>query len=286
MTRQLAIIVTTVLLLTGCAQSGGPSSEMALTDAPKFGKFIWHDLITDDVAAARAFYGDLLGWTFEDSRRPGSRTPYTLIRSATGDYVGGIVALDDPDSGADYSRWLPYYAVPDVDAAAEASARSGGEVVVRPRDVGMVARVAAVRDPTNAVVGFISSNIGYPIDPLAPGTGDVAWNELVTSDPAAAAAFYAGLSHGAVREEPRGDQVYRMLRNEGRDRAGVMPRPNEDIEPLWLTYFAVRDPAASASRVAALGGEVLMAPSDSVRGGSIALVTDPTGAVLGLLRNP
>jgi predicted enzyme related to lactoylglutathione lyase len=269
------------VLLTACAPHDGPGREVALTDAPKFGKFIWHDLMTDDVEAAKAFYGPLLGWTFEDARRPFGG-PYTLIVSSTGRYVGGIVSLADPGNGQDYSRWLAYYAVPDVDAAAEAIVKAGGDIVAHARDIGDVARVAAARDPEGAVVGLITSRMGYPVDQLAPAPGDVAWNELVTSSPAGAAAFYADLSGSSVRDEPRGEHVYHMLRNEGRDRAGVMQRPSEDLQPLWLTYFAVNDPTAVASRVADLGGTVLLDPSPDIRDGSIALVTDPTGAVLGL----
>src|SRR5580765_8497591 len=31
------------------------------------GKFVWADLVTDDVAAAQKFYGGLFGWTFQDA---------------------------------------------------------------------------------------------------------------------------------------------------------------------------------------------------------------------------
>ena len=61
----------------------------ALTDAPKYGKFVWHDLITDDPAAARDFYSGLLGWSFERANRP-SGGSYTLILSEQGRYVGGL----------------------------------------------------------------------------------------------------------------------------------------------------------------------------------------------------
>src|SRR5512138_387179 len=30
------------------------------------GKFVWADLVTDDVVSARRFYGDLFGWTFQN----------------------------------------------------------------------------------------------------------------------------------------------------------------------------------------------------------------------------
>lgn len=278
------VLVLTVGALAACTRTGEPDLGRALTDAPKYGKFVWHDLLTDDLDAARKFYGPLLGWTFEAAQRPAGGD-YTLIRSSQGQIVGGMLKVEDPEGGADYSRWLGYYAVPDVDAAAEAFASAGGQVVVEPRDLAMIARAAVVRDPDGAVVGLVTSRIGYPIDQLRLDEGDVAWNELVTARPETAASLYAGLTASTVREEMRGEFTYRMLRNEGRERAGVMARPNEDIEPFWLTYFAVADPSAAAARAAELGGEVLLAPTAEVRNGTIALVTDPNGAILGLREN-
>lgn len=281
--RSLALMLLAGML-TACARSGDDDLGRALTDAPKYGKFVWHDLLTDDLEAARAFYGPLLGWSFEAAQRPAGG-PYTVIRSAQGQVVGGMLEVEDPGDGADYSRWLGYYAVPDVDAAADTFAGAGGQVLIEPRDLAMVARAAVVRDPDGAVVGLVTSRIGYPIDQLRLDEGDVAWNELVTVDPEGSAALYAGLTASTVREEARGDFTYRMLRNEGRERAGVMARPDEDIEPFWLTYFAVGDPAAAAARATELGGEVLLAPTPEVRNGTIALVTDPNGAILGLRQN-
>jgi hypothetical protein len=78
--------------------------------------------------------------------------------------------------------------------------------------------------------------------------------------------------------------LYTLLRFGGVDRAGILLNPT-DWNPQWLTYFGVADPAAAAARVAALGGKVLLEPTPDVREGTMALVIDPTGAVLGLQRS-
>ena len=44
------------------------------------GAFSWTELATTDVAAARKFYGQLLGWKFEDMGM--GNTTYTVIRAA------------------------------------------------------------------------------------------------------------------------------------------------------------------------------------------------------------
>ncbi|MDX1380917.1 MAG: hypothetical protein R3233_07340, partial [Xanthomonadales bacterium] len=100
--------------LGACTGTGGiDPAALPLSAQPLIGKFVWHDLVTDDVPAARRFYGRLLGWEFEDSQRPGGGD-YTLIK-AGGRYLGGIVQRPD-GPGEDYSRWLPYLSVADVDA--------------------------------------------------------------------------------------------------------------------------------------------------------------------------
>jgi predicted enzyme related to lactoylglutathione lyase len=281
MTR-LFLIGLAAIALSGCAQQGVSLNANELTDTPTYGRFIWHDLLTDDVDAARSFYGALLDWRFEETTRPGGG-PYTLILTSSGQVVGGMLQVDDSADGENYSRWLGYLAVPDVDSATRSVTQSGGQVVASPREIGDVARASAVQDADGALVGLLTSRVGYPVERPTVAPGAVAWNELVAADPEAMAEFYAGLVSGGVSEEPRGEFVYRFLQSDGRPRAGFMQRPNEQLEPLWLTYFAVEDVAAVSARAGSLGGERLLAPDNDIRNGRIALVTDPGGAVLGLM---
>jgi predicted enzyme related to lactoylglutathione lyase len=48
----------------------------------------------------------------------------------------------------------------------------------------------------------------------------------------------------------------------------------------------VADPAALAARAASLGGTVLLAPDPDVRKGSLAVVADPSGAIVALQKYP
>ena len=277
---RLAGLLSLTALVASCTTPGGDRlTDLPLSDAPLNGKFVWHDLITDDVQAVKAFYGGLLGWSFEKTTRPGGGD-YTIAFS--GDRpVAGIVALDDP-ADADYSRWLGYLSVSDVDEAVDITRSVGGSAVVGPLDLPGIGRAAAVRDPQGAVVGLIRSDLGDPDDSLAPGPGLVVWNEMLASDDAEATGFYTTIGGLQAREEPRSGGVYRVLVSQGRDRAGVMQRPNDNIEPFWLTHFAVEDVNEATRRAEALGGEVLLGPDPGLRNGTIALVVDPTGAVLAL----
>jgi predicted enzyme related to lactoylglutathione lyase len=269
--------------LSGCSTAGGPDlSKMSFSDEPLVGKFVWYDLITDDAEVARSFYGGLFGWTFETTQGP-LGDEYVLVRD-DGVYIGGIVTRADPSDGTEFSRWLPYVSVADVDASADRARAAGARVVVAPLDV-RLGRVAAIVDPEGAAIGLARSDIGDPDDATtAAGPGRVVWTELLADDEAAAASFYeAMVGYNAGTVERRGG-LYTLLRASGVERAGILPNPT-DWEPQWLTYFGVEDPAAAAERAAALGGRVLLEPTPEVREGTMALVTDPTGAVFALRKS-
>ena len=71
-----------------------------------------------------------------------------------------------------------------------------------------------------------------------------------------------------------------MLASDGKNRAGIMKKPSHKVDPLWLTYFGVDDPAAAAVRAESLGGKIILPASLELRDGTMAIVTDPSGAVL------
>ena len=77
-----------------------------------------------------------------------------------------------------------------------------------------------------------------------------------------------------------------MLLGQGVQRAGILKKPVDHWDSVWLTYFGVPDPAAAAARVQSLGGKVLLPASPEVREGSMAVVSDPAGAILVLQRVP
>lgn len=273
------LIVGLVLLGVGACSSAGLErmGDLPLSDEPLVGKFVWHDLMTDDVAAARRFYGGLFGWEFEQTVHPNGGD-YTLIL-ADGRYLAGMVELDDPQ-GVEYSRWLGYLSVADVGRATEFTRRAGGEVVVGPVKLGNIGWAAAISDPQGAVLGLLRSRVGDPDDTIERGVGEIVWNELLAADDVAAAGFYSGLAGLNAVDQARAGGIYHLMQSQGRDRAGIMLRPGEEVDPVWLTHFAVSDVADAAGKVAELGGELLLEPSPELRNGRMALVRDPVGAVL------
>jgi predicted enzyme related to lactoylglutathione lyase len=274
----------TVLLLTlstGCVSTLGiDTSAMSFSHEPLVGKAVWNDLVTQDLEVARRFYGELFGWTFEQTTAPTGQ-PYLLARSG-GIFVAGMVAVNSPAKNVVLSRWLPYISVSDVDASLARATAGGATVLVGARDVSL-GRVAVIEDKEGAVLGLARSRIGDPDDTTtAAGPGRVVWTELLANDPATASQFYQTVIGVTAHTIERHGGSYTLLSERATDRAGILRNPSDDAAPVWLTYFGVEDPVSAAARVAALGGKVILPPSPQLRDGTMAVVTDPTGALFAL----
>src|SRR5260370_35186375 len=91
--------------------------------ADSHGKFYWNELMARDVAKAKKFYADTLGWSFEAMPMPGGGTYW--VAKMGGEPAGGLFDI----SGADYTgvpdAWMPYIAVDDGDARVKKAARAG-----------------------------------------------------------------------------------------------------------------------------------------------------------------
>lgn len=108
--------------------------------------------------------------------------------------------------------------------------------------------------------------------------------DLATSDVEAATAYYTGLlgweTETVVTEEVGS---YTVARLGGREVAALHAQGDAEREqgvpPLWYSYISVRDADATAQRVGALGGQVLVEPFDVTDLGRMAVVLDPASAV-------
>jgi predicted enzyme related to lactoylglutathione lyase len=251
---------------------------MSFSDEPLIGKAIWHDLVTEDPAAAERFYEGLFGWSFQKTTGGGGHA-YSVARSGSV-WVAGIIAVDPPADGTTLSRWMPYLSVDDVDRAVETTVTAGGTVAATARNVPL-GRVAAIVDREGTVIGLARSDIGDPDDgTTAAAPGRVIWTELLTNNVAAATEFYRRVVGFDARTIERRGGVYTLLGHNGIDRAGLLNNPVPNWTPIWLTYFGVKDAAAAAARAEELGGQILVPVSPEVREGTMAVVTDPTGALL------
>jgi len=115
---------------------------------------------------------------------------------------------------------------------------------------------------------------------IAPGTPS--WVDLSSPDVDASVQFYGALFGWTADEGSPEFGGYRMLRSNGKMVAGVGPIMNPGQPPVWNTYVSVDDAAATSEKAKQAGGQVLMESMQIGDSGSMAMLQDPTGAVVGL----
>jgi predicted enzyme related to lactoylglutathione lyase len=244
------------------------------------GTFCWVDLATDDQQAAKAFYGELLGWQYEDTPI-GEGQVYSMAR-LDGHDVAAVGPLQGPEGVPPH--WNCYVSVEDADATAARAAGLGATVLAEPFDVFESGRMAVVQDPQGAIVSLWQPNnhIGAT---LVNAIGALTWNDLISPDVDASASFYRGLFGWQIDEVPESGGQYWSILNAGNRNGGLMPQP-PDSHPAWNLYFAVEDVDATLARAAERGGQTIAGPMDIPNGTRLAVLADPQGAVFSVASGP
>ena len=110
--------------------------------------FVHIELNSSDIAAAKAFYGQLFGWALTDVDMGGGFT-YTMI--TVGEGTGGGM-MQSPVPGQSF--WLAYTGVDDIHAATEKARSLGAKVMREPMEVMGSGWLSIIVDPTGAHLGL------------------------------------------------------------------------------------------------------------------------------------
>ncbi|HEX5217983.1 MAG TPA: VOC family protein [Verrucomicrobiae bacterium] len=242
------------------------------------GKFVWADLVTDDVPAARNFYSQMFGWTFRDMGG------YLIAANDDRPLCGMFQKARPADPNAK-PRWFGYISVANVDRAQKAVTKAGGKVLAAPQKMPKRGEQAVFADAEGAIFGVVRSSAGDPEDFL-PDPGDWIWIQLFSRDVKTATEFYNSVAGYEVIENSSTNRMSDfILASEGFARATVreIPAKDEKIRPNWLPFVRVESVSQTVSKAKLLGGKVLIEPKPEVFGGKVAVVADPTGAAIGVL---
>ncbi|KAB2917079.1 MAG: VOC family protein [Hyphomicrobiaceae bacterium] len=106
--------------------------------------------------------------------------------------------------------------------------------------------------------------------------------ELNTTDVAKAKAFYGKLFDWKLEDAPMPGGTYTMIRVGEGTGGGLMKHPIPDAPSAWLAYVLVDDVKAATSKAKSLGGAVMKDVTEVAGMGWFSIISDPTGAVLGL----
>lgn len=238
----------------------------------------WIDVMTTDVAGAKAFYGDLFGWTFDD--RGADFAGYHIVSSGGLDVAGLSPMMQE---GAPVV-WTTYFATDDIERSVERIMQGGGKIMAEPMEIPGQGQMAIAIDPQGAVFGLWQGSTRTGTQRFNEPNTPV-WNDLHTTDPAQAAQFYAQVFGVEVNQsEMPGAAGYLTLAVEGEGRCGVTSLG--DMPPgcpsHWLAWVMVDDVDATVAAAQQRGARVPTPPFDAAWGRS-AIITDPWGASLAVL---
>jgi predicted enzyme related to lactoylglutathione lyase len=247
--RSYAYAAALLLLGVACATPPDlprlPPVSREATQVVRPGQFVWGDLVSQDIAASKAFYGPLFGWTFSDDGR------YTTVFNQRVP-IAGMVAARNPDRG---TEWIANLSVADVDRASSTFGQHGGQVENGPIDAPDRGRIALVSDASGAALLLVRATSGDPPD-AHPAIGGWLWWELWTHDVDAAIDLLVDVAGYQRETVDLRDSPYRVLGDEKVRRAGIVEAPPE-VRPTWLPYFRVADTPATVDRAVALGARLI-----------------------------
>ena len=189
------------------------------------GTFCWVDLVVEDQNAAKAFYSGLFGWDYDDDG-----TPYSVAQ-LDGKAVAAIAPLPDPSMPP---HWNCYVSVEDAEAAAGRAAELGATVVMPAGDAGDSGRLAVFQDPQGAILSVWEPG-RHAGAAVVNVPGALAWNDLLTPDVEASAAFYRELFGWKIEAIPGAEGQYWSIANGDIKNGGLMPtaaRRAPGVEPL------------------------------------------------------
>ncbi len=252
-------------------------------------RFVWHDLNTNDVDGAKRFYGEVFSWQFDKSDGE-----YAHIKA--GDRMIGGMRKTGPNEHQPPS-WLGYVVVDDVKATVATIEKLHGRVYMPVTAMDKVGTFAVTADPTGGVFAPWRSaraeeNQPETTAPARPKPYTFCWDELMSTDPDAAAKFYAatfGWQPHAV-DMGRG-MTYTLFHRPGTKgptgepigAGGMMKSPPGVPHSFWLAYVAVDNADQASDKATRLGGKIMVPPTDIPNVGRFACWSDPQGAAIGVL---
>jgi len=243
----------------------------------------WLDMYADDQDAALSFYHELFGWTGE----PSSRHEGYAVLSLDGKAVAGI-GPRMPGMPARAVSWNVYFAVDDIDAAAERITKLGGTLYFGPGDVPDVGRQLLAADPAAAPFGLWQA-APFPGFEAKGQLGAAVWFELETPQGPHSADFYGAVLGVDASKTPMEPDSYWVLTVNGEQAAGIWQAGHTAVSPQraarWGPYFLVAQTDEAAHRAIAAGARLVVEPKDSPYGRLCTLV-DPQGAEFSLISAP
>ena len=239
----------------------------------------WFDIGTD-TEGAKAFYTSLFGWETQEAGPPEETGGYGFFVKD-----GKMVAGYGPQQNPGPPFWTTYVLVDAAEDVAKKVEAAGGGVVLAPMAVMDQGTMAVFTDAQGAFIS-VWQPAAHTGAQVVREPGAFTWTELNTRDVAGSKAFYeAVFGWSAVTSGEDGPMPYTEFKVADESVAGCMTMTDDvpaDVPPYWMPYVEVADADAALEKATSLGASVVV-PAMDFPGGRFAIVSDPQGAMVGLM---
>ncbi len=226
------------------------------------------ELVTTDAEGAKAFYGALFGWRFDD---------------ATGIGPEGIeVRPRTPHDGiSDAPQWVPFFSVDDLAGTIAKAEARGGRRVLDAVDAEGRRQRTILTDVGGAAIGIVERGAQKG----DPATADlpIVVVDLMASAPEQESFYVETLDCEVsfkLAATPKGP--YAMLARSGIVIGGIIPTPKAlPGRTHWFPYFRVADCDASTATAVSLGATTIV-PSSPAANFRFSILQDPQGSIFAL----
>jgi len=249
------------------------------------GKIVFSMLVTPDLTKAQVFYSQLFGWSF---RAVGDgKIPRVEILQGTRP-IGTMVAHAQLHPARDTPFWLPFISTSDTATVARVTRRQRGKVLFGPHQITGLGQTVIVSDPQHGIYAALSAQAGDPADqPGDPTLNTWSWATLLAPNPKEEAGYYQLLFNYKVMAAPEADNgSHFIIASQDKERASLNTLPDgmeERDHARWIQFVQVGNTADAANRATALGGQVIVPPHVDRDGAIVAILSDPSGAVFGVI---
>lgn len=237
------------------------------------GKIIWADLYTGDVEASLHFYTDTFDWTVKKFGDKNDR--YHLLFD--GDQaIAGILAHSAQRNKTETALWIGSISTSNLPAHITNATENKATILLKPHDFALYGKRAVIADPQGGIIALLDLTGSEKVQQKISHKWN--WAQLFSIDTKKAASFYQHTFNYTVEEVEQSKSNY-YLSQQNEIMASIVKLPKSfEQRDRWVNFVEVSNLENTLAKAKINGANVIYQPQD----GSLAIISDPNGALLGL----
>ncbi|MEM6516952.1 MAG: VOC family protein [Bacteroidota bacterium] len=241
---------------------------------------LWHDLVTPDLRASKAFYGKVFGWTFKDYNFKGYNHAHIY---SNGSLIGGMIEV----KAAKSSTWIGSFPVTleDLKSLKRGIKSKGLKPALEIVNIPERGQQIIFESPQGEEFALILENEMTRSATNKETKNTLFGMELWSSDVKRSKSFYENAFGVNISKKEADGQPYWVFADGGVDIAWMITNPVTNQGSQWVPYMKSNNLDASVGAIESSSGVVLVKPTEEVRSGKVSIAQDPHGAIFVMQKN-